>query len=205
VQLDDTISTGIPRSDVSALVSVLNTDSQINDQPSDLHLLAINNPTGNIGFNRVTGVNLDAIVETSREVGYTCSQVPQTALAFDPNSHLIFMEPITEEAIDDNTATREVATITELHEIAHSFQIGEADDEPEPLPCGEVYSGTRNRSRIDLPPDETPERVNIGGINRRTWSIMRAGWGEQTLISNSGTEHYVFSLQELLTIERPDE
>jgi len=70
-------------------------------------------------------------------------------------------------------ATR--ARKTAIHEIAHSFQIGEADDD-----CfraigraGEIYSGKRR-----MPRDNTREQVK-GEI---TWSIMAEAWeNEMTL------------------------
>ncbi|QCC52025.1 hypothetical protein DV733_12655 [Halapricum salinum] len=81
-----------------------------------------------------------------------------------------------------------------MHELGHSFHIGEADDDG-PLPFGEVYRGSRD--------DDTVERVIVRGDPTETWSIMRKGWRPQSLIYYNSAAYHVFSLQELSTIQLP--
>lgn len=74
-----------------------------------------------------------------------------------------------------------------MHEIAHSFQIGEVDDSCERAgrtSGGEIYSGDFNL-------DNTPEE--IGSVD---WSIMASGSAKYL----SGS-YYAFSIEELLSIE----
>jgi len=84
---------------------------------------------------------------------------------------------------------------TEMHELGHSFHLGEADDDG-PLPLQEVYGGNRD--------DDTPERI-IDRNEReiRRWSLMREGWRPQSLIYHNSAAYHVFSLEELSTIQLP--
>jgi len=84
----------------------------------------------------------------------------------------------------------------------HAIWLANMDDHvivlDDPLLCGEVYTGSSA--------DDTLEEVNVTGDGMVTqWSIMRSGYGPQTLIRNSGTTHFAFSLEEIFTIERPNE
>jgi len=87
-------------------------------------------------------------------------------------------------------------------EVARDEILADMDDHvivlDDPLLCGEVYTGSSA--------DDTLEEVNVTGDGMVTqWSIMRSGYGPQTLIRNSGTTHFAFSLEEIFTIERPNE
>lgn len=97
--------------------------------------------------------------------------------------------------LDNETHTFDEDRRVLMHELGHSFDIGRADDKALPLPAGEVYSGSGD--------DGTLERVNIRGQRREEWSVMRSGWRSQSLIRYQGTTYYVFSVEELTTIERP--
>jgi hypothetical protein len=99
--------------------------------------------------------------------------------------------------------SRLLGAFTEMHELAHSLRIGEADDQDKPLPCGEIYSGNSGIQE-GFVKDDTPEEVQIGQIERQRWSIMRSGWGQQTLIQNDGATRFAFSFEELLSIEHPE-
>jgi len=81
---------------------------------------------------------------------------------------------------------------------AHSFRAGETDDsEVEPLPRGEVYSGS--------PDDDTLEQVP--SANSPRWSIMREGWSDDAAFYHSvnGQQrlYYPFSIEEMLTVREP--
>jgi hypothetical protein len=80
---------------------------------------------------------------------------------------------------------------TALHEIAHTLQIGELDDD-----CGrrlykdgEIYSGEEDGIR-----GRTPE-VIPGSDD--TWSIMSKGSSQAT-----SNDYYEFSIEEILSIDR---
>jgi len=211
MNIDDTIDQ-TPSSFYTTFRPAVNLADQVDDEPSDLHLLAINDPAFGFFFQDSTGVNLDAIVDTMEETGTTC-RLPQEFTLRNPDDHFIFTEGINEEAnarpgpdpVDVTRSpytspTRLVGGLTEIHEIAHSFRIGEDDDsEIDPLPCGEVYSGSGV--------DDTPERIEdpSSGNLDTGWSIMRRGYGSNSLRVDNGTTHFTFSLEELLTIEQPDE
>jgi len=85
---------------------------------------------------------------------------------------------------------------------AHSFRAGEIDDsEVEPLPVGEVHSGSND--------DDTLERVP--GASESDWSIMHSRWGQDaafyyTVTANQWSfqrMYYPFSIEEVVTIEEP--
>jgi len=83
------------------------------------------------------------------------------------------------EQFPHDRPVRLVGGLTEMHELAHSFRVGEADDDPQPLPCGEIYSGDRS--------DNSEETLVIRGQRRSDWSIMRSGYEAQTLLSRTFT------------------
>lgn len=87
-----------------------------------------------------------------------------------------------------------VSAAVEMHELGHSFAIGEADDDG-PLPFGEVYSGDAD--------DDTVETVTIRNNPRERWSLMREGWMPHSLIHHNSGAYHVFSLEELSTIQLP--
>jgi len=72
-----------------------------------------------------------------------------------------------------------------------------------PLPPGEVCSGIETSGTFSKPNDMTPELVRIGGDSAREWSVMRIGWDGDSLVSSDGATHFVFSIEELTTIENP--
>jgi len=85
-----------------------------------------------------------------------------------------------------------------LNGSAHSFRAGETDDsEVEPLPVGEVYSGSND--------DDTLERVP--GTSEPFWSVMRRGWSDDAAFYHSvnGQDrlYYPFSIEEMLTVREP--
>jgi len=80
-----------------------------------------------------------------------------------------------------------------MHEVGHSFRIGEANDTSW-LPFGEVYSGERV--------DKSPEELSHQG---KQWSIMSVGWQSNALIAANQTNRYGFSIEELFTIENPSQ
>lgn len=74
-----------------------------------------------------------------------------------------------------------------MHEIAHSFQIEEADDSCSRagrLSGGEIYSG-------ESPLDNTPETIGSDD-----WSIMTKGPA-----NHINGQYYAFSIEELFSIE----
>lgn len=76
-------------------------------------------------------------------------------------------------------------------ELGHSLKAGRADDGFTREPLHEVYSGTN---------DDTPEEIT----NRNSrWSIMRRGWGRNTLFKTNETSYFVFSIEEATTIKEP--
>lgn len=79
------------------------------------------------------------------------------------------------------------ARSTAMHEIVHSFQIGEADDSCARAGAtsgGEIYSRTQS--------DLTPEN-----IKRLQWSIMTSGPGSEMQPGS----YYAFSIEELFTTD----
>lgn len=82
----------------------------------------------------------------------------------------------------------------ELHEIGHSFAIGEADDAllDHTMRKGEVYTNDDD--------DDTLERLAKGNLDR--WSIMRRGWSDELLFKHNGRNYYVFTIEELVSIEQ---
>jgi hypothetical protein len=57
---------------------------------------------------------------------------------------------------------------------------------------GEIYSG-------DIENDDTLERLEPNGITE--WSVMRAGWERYLLQDQNETNYYVYSIEELLTVD----
>jgi hypothetical protein len=80
---------------------------------------------------------------------------------------------------------------TAVHEIAHSFQIGEADDSCRRNPgmVGEIYSGD------DQPEDFTPEEHD--GADE--WSVMSSGWDSELTKHPMNGNYFAFSIEELFT------
>ncbi|CCQ34501.1 hypothetical protein HTIA_2393 [Halorhabdus tiamatea SARL4B] len=93
-----------------------------------------------------------------------------------------------------------------LHEIAHSLQIGRADDDYSraALNNGEIYSGRTdsvNDKGDDGLEDRTPERIQRNGD--AWWSIMVSGYNPSLIHEDSGVVFYAFSIEELLTTRTP--
>jgi|GEM_PF-4453698 len=89
-----------------------------------------------------------------------------------------------------------------MHEIGHSLEIGEVDDQ-EPtastdslLRLGEVYSGDTG----DPSYDDSPESIRSGGPSQ--WSIM-AETTDGLAVSPMDGRYLAFSIEELLSIEEP--
>lgn len=96
-----------------------------------------------------------------------------------------------------NNRHQKALTKTTIHEIAHSLQIGEADDS-----ClkrfgkaGEIYSGETGNIT-----DSTSE-----GIRGKTrWSVMGSGWRDPMDMPPMDGNYYAFSIEELLTTFKSD-
>jgi hypothetical protein len=85
-----------------------------------------------------------------------------------------------------------------LHELGHSLSIGEIDDNrSRRLPFSEVYSGSLQ--------DDTVGQVEIRSDTESVWRIMRAGWGDQSLIYHQNTGYHVYSIEELLSAQQMEE
>jgi hypothetical protein len=84
---------------------------------------------------------------------------------------------------------------TAVHEIAHSFQTGEADDDCSRGFLGEIYSGD------DGPADLTPEEYD----GDDEWSVMTSGWDSDLTKHPMDGDYFAFSIEELLsTTMNPD-
>ncbi|CCQ34497.1 VWA domain-containing protein [Halorhabdus tiamatea] len=170
------------------------------DEPHDLYLMAGGSPRDFLPNSDATGVNIQAILRTHDEVpGWArtiASEITDDAL-------MVFTENINAGAFADPSDYNQTPYTSELqlvsagvglHELGHSFHIGEADDTV-PLPGGEVYTADEN--------DGTLERVKINGDERLAWSLMRSGWRPRMLFQSNSAAYHVFSLEELSTIQRP--
>jgi hypothetical protein len=103
----------------------------------------------------------------------------------DSKSQGIFLFP----SVHSNNDTR--LRKTAVHEIGHSFNMGEADDDcsENPMRNGEIYSG--------LPADSTLEKLEPVGTDE--WSIMTSGWEPGTITDPMNGNYYVYSIEELFT------
>ena len=72
-----------------------------------------------------------------------------------------------------------------------SIGVGFADESA--LTGGDVYSGNAN--------DPTPEVVEIGTTQTRTWSVMAQGWVRYYNDPPMNGSYGAFSLEELMTID----
>ena len=101
-------------------------------------------------------------------------QVPVVGV---PKDTIVLSEPdIRDDASDVSSSDRKqspyrldisvAAGMTMMHEVGHSLEAGESDDNPGRLPHSEVYSGSGA--------DGSPEFVNNGV---KGWSILRRGYG----------------------------
>jgi hypothetical protein len=197
---DDTISSSGSFFDVTSSVTSLLDMDKVNNSNEDFYLFATKSPNEFIPFSGAWGANFDAIIDSHEE------NVPHwakgTVSIFGSNSHFIFLtnndigRASSEDVVQSpyNTKWELVAASTELHELAHSFRIGESDDEGS-LPFGEVYTGSSD--------DSTAENLEtrIGD----QWGIMAAGWTGNKLFSHEGSSYYVFSIEVLTSLEHPDE
>lgn len=124
---------------------------------------------------------------------------------FGVSTQAIFTEPMKNEStfsgleVRRSPYTTKVAmkgAATEMHEIGHSFDLGRADDEfrYELLFRNfEIYSG--QTGGFD---DDTPEEIN----NEITWSLMAKLDCDLAMKPMDG-RYFVFSIEELSTIEEP--
>lgn len=147
---------------------------QHHDTSARQYLFVANDSASSLVGTRQTGFNAyllgNAIDET----------VPEP---YNPQGIFVFAENHPHELAMRKTA---------VHEIGHSFQIGEADDDCSKRPSrgGEVYSGEIGNVR-----DPTFELIN----KRVRWSVMASGWqGPMDMAPMSGN-YVVFSVEELLT------
>lgn len=93
-----------------------------------------------------------------------------------------------------NNRTQVVAAHVAMHEIGHSFGMGENDDKGAGLlPFDEIYSQSVN--------DPTPERLSPGSAT--SWSIMRSGWNSEAVHADNNTIYYAFSVEEAITANEP--
>lgn len=171
------------------------TNGNVGDIGTDLYLLV----TTEMAIGETWGINLEASTQS----------VP----VVPGRGHLLYAEAIADDqGIVSNQAVQRSAftsrskllgAFVEMHELGHSFRIGRADDRSVPLPPGEVYSGIETSGTFSKPNDMTPELVRIGGDSAREWSVMRIGWDGDSLVSSDGATHFVFSIEELTTIENP--
>jgi len=209
MQFDDTIETRNGGWDIpGALKSNWDISHLPNDENTDTSLVVYGSPPDEVpviipGANEIksmpvprsdaTGVNFGAIARTQ-------------GISDSLEGHLIFLSNIDGSTgeklagLDDfgptpySSSVQLVAAATEMHELGHSFHLGETDDDG-PLPLQEVYSGDRD--------DDTPERVKINGNERVAWGLMRSGWVPRMLFQSNSASYHVFSLEELSTIQIP--
>lgn len=93
---------------------------------------------------------------------------------------------------------RAVTAKTAVHEIGHELSIGRVDDDPALVGFEEVYSGSED--------DPTVERV----INPRAnlpvneWSVMSSGLDEEQYVGTTKDRYTAFSIEELLTLDLPN-
>lgn len=182
------ITLNIERDDT--VVTLTDALASSNDENQHLYLLVSSERASGIGGNP-WGFNADESIGTSLEL--------------PANGHIIYAESISESATEENAVpasdvtnspynskTEVLAGSVEMHELGHSFDVGRLDDTGA-LPLGEVYSGSSS--------DQTSERHETSGATR--WSIMRRGWDSNSLASHNGNSYYVFSIEELSTIDQP--
>ncbi|WP_436932716.1 hypothetical protein [Halosimplex halobium] len=147
--------------------------------------------------------------ETAWNVERTNDDYPSDVYPGFPDNGIMIFQPQVRDLASSVTnrglaqspysnATRLAGGFLAMHEISHSLRIGENDDaEIIPLPMGETYSGGSS--------DETPERIFVRGSREDDWNIMRSGYDSEVLINKSGTTYFVYSIEELLTIEGYDQ
>jgi hypothetical protein len=123
------------------------------------------------------GVNTQAIFYQGNMLTKNNSKVPVGAIQRSPyKSGIAF-----------------VSAKTQIHEIAHAFEIGELDDTGLENPYrkltknGEIYSGSDG--------DNTPERL----YGKLEWSIMAGGWRYDMITSPMNAYYLAFSIEELLS------
>ena len=197
---DDTITTPDGNFDIIWGAKKYFGPDKVADESHDLYLMAGGSPIDILPNSDATGVNIQAILRTHDEVPGWARTI---AGEITDEAHMVFTENINAGAVADPSDyhqtpyTSELQLVSagvELHELGHSFGIGEADDTGA-LPEGEVYSGSSD--------DETEENLKTRATE--TWSIMRAGWGTDALFTHNGTSYHAFSLEELMTISFPGE
>lgn len=204
VERDDTISSTSGTFDViGALKGSYDITTKANDEPNDLYMFVTNDPPDAMPNSNAFGVNFEAIAES--HAGSAPGWAQGLMETFGPNAHFILAENIHDYAgsVSDyedysktpyTSDTQLVAAMTELHELGHSFRLGEADDESEPLPGGEVYTGSTD--------DDTVE--NLFSRPTSEWGLMRAGWSDDSLFVHDGGGYHTFSMEELSTIQKLD-
>jgi len=197
---DDTITTPDGTFDIIWAAKKYFSPTKVADEPHDLYLMAGGSPRDFIPNSDAAGVNIQAILRTHDEVpGWArtiASEITDDALmAFTENINAgAFADPSDYNQTPYTSELQLVSAGVGLHELGHSFHIGEADDTG-PLPGGEVYTADEN--------DGTLERVKINGDERLAWSLMRSGWRPRMLFQSNSAAYHGFSLEELSTIQRP--
>jgi hypothetical protein len=175
------------------LDSLADAISESNSENEDLYMLLSTRrePAGD----GVWGFNNDATVEVEP---YDQSLIPANGMILYASEISSSAGTIaTESDVDDSpyrSKTGLVSGLVGMHEIGHSFDIGEADDSDIiPLPEGEVYSGDND--------DDTKEYYYPSSPS--SWSIMRSGWQSNSIFSYNSSSYYVYSIEELATISQP--
>lgn len=149
----------------------------------DEHLLIANKSGGLIlGGDKQTGINLPGL--------------PYQAVFIQGNQR--FTNSVTSSALARypyESKLSMVAAKTEIHEIAHSFEIGKDDDDlvEHLFRLGEVYTGSGD--------DQTPERIRSGGS--KLWSVMISGWDDDLLIHPMSDRYFAHTIQEESTVGKP--
>jgi hypothetical protein len=192
---DDKITTPNGNFDIIWAAKNYFSPDKVADESHDLYLMAGGSPIDILPNSDATGVNIQAILRTHDEVPGWARTI---ASEVTDEAHMVFTENINAGSVADPSDyhqtpyTSELQLVSagvELHELGHSFHIGEADDTG-PLPAGEVYSGDND--------DDTPE--NLYTLPADDWSIMRSGWEDDVLFTHNGAAYHVFSIEELTTV-----
>jgi hypothetical protein len=79
-----------------------------------------------------------------------------------------------------------------MHEIGHALGLGRRDDDfwEQTLKNGEIYTGSSD--------DDTKEYINQNGMKAR--GLMRSGYLDRLIFRHKGTTHFIYTIEELLTL-----
>lgn len=93
---------------------------------------------------------------------------------------------------------RALTAKTAVHEIGHELSIGRADDNDKLIYFEEVYSGGSDDSTIEAVNTQDNTQVTV-------WSVMSSGHVSQQYIKPTDAKYTAFSIEELTTIDLPNE